>query len=112
MDIRNMPAEAAYYEFVVVVPNADHYTFIGMYADGNIAEKTALEYGGTVIHNVRIQGYQPPTKTKRKYYTFNGVWSWGCWADNGIDAYNKFYEADLEDFDIDCEQVKIEVEED
>lgn len=27
MDIRNMPAKAAYYEFVVAIPNADHYTF-------------------------------------------------------------------------------------
>ena len=45
MDIRNMPAKAAYYEFVVAVPNADHYTFLGMYADGHQAERTALEYG-------------------------------------------------------------------
>ena len=73
MDIRNMPNEAANYEFVVVIPNADHYTFLGMYADGHEAEKIALEYGGLVIHNVRIQGYQK-SKPKRMYYTFSGVW--------------------------------------
>ena len=109
MDIRNMPAEAAYYEFVVVIPNADHYTFIGMYADGHKAEKTALEYGGIVIHNVRIHGYQPP-KPKRMYYTFSGVWSWGCWASNEEEARKKFDDADLDDFDIDCDRIEVEVD--
>lgn len=111
MDIRNMPAEAANYEFVVAIPNVDHYTFIGMYADGHIAAKTALEYGGIVIHNVRIQGYQKP-KPKEKYYTFSGSWSWGCWATNEEEARNKFDDTDLDELDIDCNHVKIEVEED
>ena len=110
MDIRNMPAEAAYYEFVVAIPNANHYTFIGMYADGHTAEKVALEYGGIVIHNVRIQGHQPP-KREKKYYVFSGVWSWGCWATDADEARDKFDDADLDDFDIDFSHVEMEVEE-
>lgn len=111
MDIRNMPAEAANYEFVVVVPESDHYTFLGMYTDGPVAERTAVEYGGIVIHHVRIQGYQPP-KPKRMYYTFSGVWSWGCWASNEKEARDKFNDTDLDEFDIDCDHIEIEVEED
>lgn len=110
MDIRNMPAEATCYEFVVAIPNADHYTFLGMYADGHVAEKTALEYGGIVIHNVRIHGYQPP-KPKEKYYIFNGSWSWGCWATDREEARKQFDEAYTEDFDIDCDHIEIEVDE-
>ena len=111
MDIRNMPAEAAYYEFVVAIPNADHYTFLGMFADGYQAEKMALEYGGIVIHNVRIQGYQPP-KPKRMYYTFSGTWSWGCWATDEKDARKQFDEVYIEDLDIDADNFEIKVEED
>ena len=110
MDIRNVPAEATNYEFIVVIPNADHYTFIGMYADGHEAEKTALEYGGLVIHNVRIQGYQKP-KPKEMYYTFSGVWSWGCWAFNEDDARIKFDDADISTLDIDYNHIEIEVDE-
>jgi len=112
MDIRNMPAEAAYYEFVVAIPNADHYTFLGMYVDGHEAEKAALEFGGIVIHNVRIHGYQPP-KPKEKYYIFSGVWSWGCWAADEEDARKQFDDADLmsDEINIDCDHVEIEVDE-
>ena len=110
MDIRNMPAEAANYEFVVVIPEGDHYTFLGMYTDGNVAADTALGLNGIVIHHVRIQGYQPP-KPKGMYYTFSGMWSWGCWATNEEEARNKFDDADLDDFDIDFSHVEIEVEE-
>jgi hypothetical protein len=110
MDIRNMPAEAAYYEFVVAIPNADHYTFIGMYADGYKAENVALEYGGIVIHNVRIQGYQPP-EPKKKYYTFSGTWSWGCWATSEKEARKQFDEAYAEDIDIEYDHIEIEVDE-
>jgi len=112
MDIRNMPAEAAYYEFVVAIPNDDHYTFLGMYADGHEAEKTALEYGGIVIHNVRIQDYEPP-KPKEKYYIFSGVWSWGCWAADEEDARKQFDDADLmsDEINIDCDHVEVEVDE-
>ena len=111
MDITNMPAEAANYEFVVAIPNVDHYTFLGMYADGHQAERTALEYGGIVIHNVRVQGYQKP-KLKEKYYTFSGSWSWGCWATSEEEARNKFNDTDFDELDIECDHVKIEVEED
>ena len=109
MDIRNVPAEAANYEFVVVLPNADHYTFLGMYADGHEAEKTALEYGGLVIHNVRIQGHQPP-KPKKMYYTFSGVWSWGCWATSEEEARRMFDDADISIIDIDCDHIEVEVD--
>ena len=111
MIIRNMPDNAMEYEFIVAIPNGGHYTFIGMYADGHVAEKTALEYGGVVIHNVRVQGHQE-SKPKEKYYTFSGSWSWGCWATNEEEAHNKFDDTDLDELDIDCSHVKIEVEED
>ena len=111
MDIKNMPAEAFNYEFVVAIPNADHYTFLGMYADGHEAEKVALEYGGVVIHNVRIQGYQPP-KPKEKYYIFNGTWSWGCWATNEEDARKQYDDIFLDELSIDANNFKIKVEED
>ncbi len=106
-----MPTEAAYYEFGVAVPNADHYTFIGMYTDGHEAEKAALEYGRIVIHNVRIQGYQPP-KPKEKYYIFSGMWSWGCWAFSEEEARKQFDNTFLDEFDIDTDNCKIKVEED
>ena len=95
--IKNMPAEAANYEFVVVIPNVDHYTFVGMYADGHKAAKAALEYGGVVIHNVRIQGYQ-------------GVWSWECWATSEEKARKQFND-DWTDVELDLNHYEIEVDE-
>jgi len=109
MDIRNMPAEAANYEFVVAIPNADHYTFIGMYADGHIAAKAALEYGGIVIPNALIKGHKSP-KPKENYYTFSGVWSWGCWAYNEEEARRKFDDADISIIDIDYDHIEVEVD--
>lgn len=111
MDIRNMPAEASNYEFVVAIPNANHYTFLGMYANGHEAEKIALEYGGIVIHNVRIQGYQPP-EPKEKYYIFSGSWYWGCWATDEEDARKQYDDIYLDDINIDADNYKIKVEED
>lgn len=111
MDIRNMSAEASNYEFVVAIPNADHYTFLGMYANGHEAERVALEYGGIVIHNVRIHGYQPP-KPKEKYYIFSGFWSWGCWATSEEDARKQYDDIYLDDLSIDTDNFVIEVEED
>ena len=109
MDIRNMPDEAFDYEFVVVIPNADHYTFFGMYADGHKAEKVALEYGGIVIHNVRIQGYRSP-KPKEKRYIVSGVWSWECWATNKEEARKQFND-DWTDVELDLDHIEIEVDE-
>lgn len=110
MIIRNMPDDAMDYEFIIAIPNGGHYTFISKYTDGHEAEKVALEYGGIVIHNVRIQGHQPH-KLKEMYYTFSGSWSWGCWATNEDEARDKFDDADLNDFDIDFSHVEVEVEE-
>lgn len=110
MNIRNMPVDATYYTFVVAIPNADHYTFLGMFANEHAAERAALEYGGIVIHNVRIQGYQKP-KPKKMYYTFSGVWSWGCWATSEEEARRMFDEADISIIDIDCDHIEIEVDE-
>ena len=110
MDIRNMPDEAANYEFVVAMPNGDHYTFLGMYANGHQAENEALMYGGVVIHNVRIHGYQPPTAKKRKYYSFSGSWSWGCWAESEKEARSQFEHTYYDEVDIDFDHIKIEIE--
>ena len=105
MDIRNMPAEAANYDFVVAVPNADHYTFIGMYADGHKAAKAALEYGGIVVSNALIK-----PKPKKMYYTFSGVWSWGCYATSEEEARRMFDDADVSIIDIDCDHIEVEVD--
>ena len=109
--IKNMPTEAESYEFIVVIPNADHYTFLGMYANWYDAEKVALEYGGIIIHNVRIQGHQQ-SKPKEKYYIFSGMWSWGCWAFSEEEARKQFDNTFLDEFDIDTDNYKIKVEED
>ena len=109
MDIRNMPAEASNYEFVVIIPNADHYTFLGKYTDGHKAEKAALEYGGIVIHNVRIHGYHPPEK---KHYIFSGLWSWDCWAINEEEARKQFdHDWMYVEVDTDYDHIEIEVDE-
>jgi len=109
MIIRNMPDDAMDYEFIVAIPNGGHYTFIGKYADGHEAEKAALEYGGIVIHNVRIQGYQPP-EPKEKRYVFSGVWSWECWATSEEEARKQFND-DWTDVELDLDHYEIEVDE-
>lgn len=109
MIIRNMPDDAMDYEFIVVIPNGGHYTFIGKYVNGNDAEKIALEYGGVVIHNVRIQGYRE-SKSEKKHYIFSGTWSWDCWAIDVDDAEWQFSKAYDEDINIDYEH-KIKVDE-
>lgn len=107
MIIRNMPNDAMDYEFIVAIPNGGHYTFIGKYANGHEAEKAALEYGGIVIHNVRIQGHQE-SKPKEKYYIFSGSWSWGCWAFNEEEARKQFDEVYSEELDIDWDHIEVE----
>ena len=59
MNILNMPEYASHYEFVVVCEIDNDLWFWGAYADGFKAEQVALEIGGLIVHNVRIQGYQP-----------------------------------------------------
>ncbi len=59
MNILNMPDYASHYEFVVVREIDNDLWFWGAYADGFKAEQVALEIGGLIVHNVRIQGYQP-----------------------------------------------------
>ena len=54
-----MPEYASHYEFVVVREIDNDLWFWGAYADGFKAEQIALEIGGLIVHNVRIQGYQP-----------------------------------------------------
>lgn len=56
LNILNAPAYADDYEFVVVRPIDDALWFWGAYADGFKAEQIALEVGGVIVHNVRIQG--------------------------------------------------------
>ena len=55
----NVPEYANHYEFIVVRLVDGAYWFWGAYADGFKAEQVALEVGGVIVHNVRIQGYKP-----------------------------------------------------
>jgi len=57
--INNMPEYANHYEFVVVRNVDDQLWFYGAYRDGFKADEVAHEISGLVVHNVRIQGYQP-----------------------------------------------------
>ena len=57
--INNMPEYANHYEFVVVRNVDDQLWFYGAYSDGFKADEVAHEVGGLIVHNVRIQGYQP-----------------------------------------------------
>ena len=57
MDIINAPYSDYEYEFTVVKPlDDDTYEFIGYYTNGFKAEQKAIEVGGVVVHNVRVQG--------------------------------------------------------
>ena len=54
--INNEPKYASDYEFIVARKVDNEYWFWGAYEDGFRAEKAAIEIGGVVFHNVRIQG--------------------------------------------------------
>lgn len=57
--VNNQPEYASRYEFVVARMVDDELWFYGAYRDGFKADQVASEVYGIVIHNVRIQGYQP-----------------------------------------------------
>ena len=57
--INNEPEYAKHYEFVVVRNTDDQLWFYGAYSDGFKADEVAYKIGGLVVHNIRIQGYQP-----------------------------------------------------
>ena len=56
LNVLNAPDDAFDYEFVVVRQIDGDYWFWGKYTDGFKAEQAAIEIGGLIIHNVRIQG--------------------------------------------------------
>lgn len=56
LNILNAPDYADDYEFVVVRELDGALWFWGAFADGFKAEQVALEVGGLIVHNVRIQG--------------------------------------------------------
>ena len=56
MNLMNMPEYANDYEFVVAREIDGDFWFWGAYENGFKAEQVAMEIGGVVIHNVRIQG--------------------------------------------------------
>ena len=59
LNLINAPESAYHYEFVVARKVDNDLWYWGAYADGFKADKVAREIGGIIIHNVRIQGYQP-----------------------------------------------------
>lgn len=45
-----------------------------------------------------------------KFYLLSGTWSMGIWAESAEDALEYFEnESDIEDFDIDTTDIKIEI---
>jgi hypothetical protein len=56
MNLINAPEYANDYEFVVARQIDDDLWFWGAYTDGFKAEQVALEIGGIIVHNLRIQG--------------------------------------------------------
>lgn len=100
-NIINEPEEAKRYEFVVVKPLdcMEEYLFIGMYKDGFEAEQAARNNGAIIIHNVRIQGYEEPSK--ERHYTFSGTWYWDCLAESKEEAIAKWEEAYYDDYEFD-----------
>ena len=55
--IKNKPAYADEYEFIVARKVGDEFWFWGAYADGWKANQIACELDeGVIFHNVRIQG--------------------------------------------------------
>lgn len=56
LNIINAPDDAFDYEFVVAREVDGDLWFWGKFTDGFKAEQVALEIGGLIIHNVRIQG--------------------------------------------------------
>lgn len=90
MEIKNLPEAAKCYEFVVAENRNGNLYFIDMYVDGFQAEERAKSLrDGVVIHNVRIQGFEPEKHT----FTFNGTWYWECEAENEIEAIKQYYDA-------------------
>ena len=57
--IHNLPEYANHYEFIVARKVDNEFWFYGAYKNGFKAEDIALEIGGVIFHNVRIQGYRP-----------------------------------------------------
>ena len=103
MKIINCPKDAYNYEFIVVTKEGDNLMFQKCFKNGFEAENYATSFFGQgnalIVHNVRIQGYKEPPK--KKYYTFSGTWSWGCYAESKEEAIEKFNdEAYIEEFDI------------
>ena len=57
INIINEPYTGYEYEFTVAAPlYGDDYLFIGHFENGYMAERAALETGGIILHNIRIQG--------------------------------------------------------
>lgn len=57
--VNNMSEAANHYEFVVARECDGELWYWGAYRHAWDAEAAAHEIGGIIIHNVRIQGYQP-----------------------------------------------------
>ncbi len=58
-NLMNAPESASHYEFVVAREIDGDLWYWGAYRDGWKADQVAYGIGGVVIHNVKIQGYQP-----------------------------------------------------
>lgn len=59
LKINNKPEYADHYEFIVARKVNGELWFYGAYSNGFKADQIASKISGIIIHNVRIQGYQP-----------------------------------------------------
>ena len=59
LNLINAPESAYHYEFVVAHQVDNELWYWGAFTNGHKAEQVAHEVSGIIIHNVRIQGYQP-----------------------------------------------------
>ena len=57
--IKNMPAYADHYEFVVAREVDGDYWFFGAYSTREKALQVAWDEDGEIFHNEGIQGYEP-----------------------------------------------------
>lgn len=74
------------------------------------ASDEALMKMAELIQTEQRKREEQKEEAKQKYYTFSGTWSWGCWATSEKEAWDKFNDSYIEDFDLDYGHTQMEVD--